>query len=139
MSDQIKPFGYFCDWGDADGVQRIAMYYGGPGSAIEDDWNEIPSVHRNIPLYSPETVQHLQEQNARLLEALKNSQKGFAAVEELIEHSEGVYGLHLNGDLAPWIDLRMCGRFEEWLIDFDAAAENIDTIIAEAGESVWAD
>jgi hypothetical protein len=49
---QEKPFGYFCDWGDDSyGLQRIAMYYGSPGSASEDDWNEFPKVCVNLPLY----------------------------------------------------------------------------------------
>lgn len=37
------------------------------------------------------------------------------AVEYLINVSDGVYGLHLNGDPAPWSDLTEGGRFEEWL------------------------
>lgn len=34
---------------------------------------------------------------------------------ELISYSAGVAGLHLNGDIAPWSDLLLGGRFEEWL------------------------
>jgi len=37
------------------------------------------------------------------------------AVEGLIAESEGVYGLHLNGDVAPWSDLLSGGCQEEWL------------------------
>jgi hypothetical protein len=51
-------------------------------------------------------------------EALK---KGLRAVESLINDSHGVAGLHLNGDVAPWDELRTDGKFEEWLKDFDAA------------------
>ena len=47
--------------------------------------------------------------------------KGIAAVSSLIADSSGVYGLHLNGDPAPWDELLSGGRFEEWLADFDAA------------------
>lgn len=56
----VEPFGYFCDWGDHDGLQRIAMYYGEPGSGSIDDWNEAPKVHRNLPLYGPEVVAMLE-------------------------------------------------------------------------------
>lgn len=52
--------------------------------------------------------------------------KGLAAVQDLVTNSEGVAGLHLNGDVAPWDDLREAGRFEEWLIDFDAATQHPD-------------
>ena len=58
MSEQVKPaseqkpFGYLCDWGnDSYGLQRVAFYYGEPGSATEDDWNEFPKVHNNLALY----------------------------------------------------------------------------------------
>ena len=49
------------------------------------------------------------------------SRKGLEAVESLINESHGVGGLHLNGDFAPWSELRTGGRFEEWLIAFDDA------------------
>jgi hypothetical protein len=51
---------------------------------------------------------------ARLREALQ-------AVASLIDESDGVAGLHRNGDIAPWSELRTGGRFEEWLAPFDAA------------------
>jgi hypothetical protein len=38
------------------------------------------------------------------------------AVRDLIAQSEGVAGLHLNGDLAPWGELLEGGRFEAWLL-----------------------
>jgi hypothetical protein len=36
--------------------------------------------------------------------------------DDLIRNSEGVAGLHLNGDVAPWGDLLEGGNFEEWLL-----------------------
>lgn len=47
--------------------------------------------------------------------------RGLNAVEALINESYGVAGLHLNGDVAPWSDLRTGGRYEPWLLAFDAA------------------
>lgn len=47
--------------------------------------------------------------------------KAVAAVQGLIDHSSGVAGLHQNGDVAPWHDLRQGGAFESWLTDFDDA------------------
>ena len=49
--------------------------------------------------------------------------KAVRAVQDLIEQSQGVYGLHLNGDGAPWNSLRTGGQFEQWLIEFDDALE----------------
>ena len=59
---------------------------------------------------------------ARTLEReLAVARKGLEAVESLMNESHGVGGLHLNGDFAPWNELRTGGRFEEWLIAFDDA------------------
>lgn len=50
---------------------------------------------------------------------------GIQAVRELINSSKGVYGLHLNGALAPWEDLEAEGRYEEWLLEFNKAEAEI--------------
>lgn len=55
---------------------------------------------------------------------LAGVRKALRAVEGLMEESQGVYGLHLNGDTSPWSELRTGGRFEEWLAEFDAALGN---------------
>lgn len=52
---------------------------------------------------------------------IEELEKGIDSVLSLINESYGVDGLHLNGDVAVWDELRTGGRFEEWLIDFDAA------------------
>ena len=62
-------------------------------------------------------------ENERLAARLAELEKGIVAVDALISESGGVYGLHLNGDDAPWSELQTGGRFEEWLRDFDAAKE----------------
>ena len=49
--------------------------------------------------------------------------KGIAAVDQLIRESVGVAGLHLNGDIAYWTELRTGGGYEGWLLDFDAAID----------------
>ena len=46
---------------------------------------------------------------------------GIWAVEALMDNSSGVDGLHLNGDIATWGELRTGGMFESWLVDFDEA------------------
>ena len=64
---------------------------------------------------SPEQlIEQLKTENACL-------RAGLLAVEDLINDSYGVTGLHLNGDVAPWTELRTGGRFEEWLLPFDDA------------------
>ena len=48
---------------------------------------------------------------------------GLRAAKGLMDESCGVYGLHLNGDPAPWDSLRTGGKYEEWLIEFDKAIQ----------------
>tara|TARA_R110000851_G_scaffold88070_1_gene192173 strand:- start:2283 stop:2477 length:195 start_codon:yes stop_codon:yes gene_type:complete len=43
---------------------------------------------------------------------------------ELIDNSDGVAGLHLNGEVAEWSTLLEGGNFEEWLINLSRAKGN---------------
>jgi hypothetical protein len=65
---------------------------------------------------------------------LEKMHRGLKAVENLINDSYGVSGLHMNGNVAPWDDLRTGGRYEAWLVDFDVAlghAESNNTIVID--------
>lgn len=57
-----------------------------------------------------------EEERERLMRAIK-------AVQDLINESHGVYGLHLNGDLSPWDELLEGGKYEEWLLPLSKALE----------------
>ena len=61
--------------------------------------------------------------NELLKEMAEALDKAVRSISELISFSRGVDGLHLNGDVAPWDELRTGGRFEEWMIEFDEAQE----------------
>lgn len=63
--------------------------------------------------------------NKELLEALTTL---VFDLKELFEHSDGVTGLHLNGDIAEWSDLTRGGYMEEWLGSYDDAFDLIDKI-----------
>lgn len=52
-------------------------------------------------------------------------------VEELVAHSGGVYGLHLNGDPAPWSDLLSGGRYGQWLEQLEKAKIVLSDSLAE--------
>ena len=74
----------------------------------------------------------------RRLAALENMvfllAKGLVSVKNLIKESSGVSGLHLNGDIASWDELRTGGRFEEWLLDFDKSLAAIEQGEKEDGK-----
>ena len=64
---------------------------------------------------------------------LENAIIGVAA---LIAESNGVNGLHLNGNVATWGELRTGGKREQWLFDFDLALEELSKRIGkEEGDS----
>ena len=60
--------------------------------------------------------------------------KACRSVTELIGFSYGVDGLHMNGDVAPWEDLRYGGRYESWLVEFDEALEVLRKYAEEEGD-----
>ena len=79
--------------------------------------NEIDHIYS---LHNQRCAAMLRE-GAAAIERAAELEKALKAVVALIDESKGVTGLHLNGDIAPWDELRTGGRFEEWLLDFDAA------------------
>ena len=62
-------------------------------------------------------------------EQCEELRKGLLAVQDLIDNSSGVDGLHRNGESVPWDDLLAGGAFGAWLSDFSAAITK-----ARAGE-----
>lgn len=100
---------------------------------MEQQWQEISKLkHKNNQLRQKNAA--LQQENEALRnegahscnasctrpicvlrrenEALKDALFG------LVGSSDGVYGLHLNGDPCPWEDLLEGGCLEEWLLPF---------------------
>lgn len=65
-----------------------------------------------------------------LREALKEVVSTF---DDLIAESGGVYGLHLNGDNAPWESLIAGGRFEEWTSGLEVARATLAQPAADGG------
>lgn len=59
------------------------------------------------------------------------------AFRALVSESQGVYGLHRNGDNAPWEELCTGGQFEEWCKAFDDPRYGAD-LLAEL-ERLWAE
>src|SRR5690606_11550652 len=47
---------------------------------------------------------------------------------ELMADSGGVYGLHQNGDPAPWETLTAGGWFEDWLSSYDRLRDELDRV-----------
>lgn len=69
----------------------------------------------------PEEVDRIIKGLCRKVDVLT---EGIRAVRTLIDESQGVAGLHLNGDIAPWDELEEDGRYGDWLAAF-ADAERV--------------
>ena len=60
--------------------------------------------------------------------ALKLAKDALGEMQDLIDESYGVYGLHLNGDESPWSELEQGGRFER-LITLNEALAAINEVL----------
>lgn len=58
-----------------------------------------------------------------LSEVLDALEELISSLDSLILQSDGVFGLHLNGDLAPWVDLLKGGSHEDWLKSLSDSTE----------------
>lgn len=56
-------------------------------------------------------------------------------LDALIDNSEGVTGLHLNGDVASWESLREGGTFETWLMRMDEARAFLDSTMDKPADA----
>lgn len=54
-------------------------------------------------------------------------------LDALMQDSGGVYGLHLNGDPAPWETLTAEGAFSDWLGSFDRLRDHLDALFPAGG------
>lgn len=72
----------------------------------------------------PGMLAEMIRREAELLSALRRLHYD---VQELMNSSQGVYGLHLNGDEAPWGELDSGGQFCSWIGDaMDLAAATLN-------------
>lgn len=72
-----------------------------------------------------ERYKALGEEKAALLEALD---KLVTDLRDLMNASEGVAGLHRNGDVATWDELTRGGKISSWLSTFDDACELLSAL-----------
>ncbi|WP_297533003.1 hypothetical protein [Thalassolituus sp.] len=89
--------------------------------AMRDSLNEHNRMWKEV-LQTRHEHRQMAAQNKRLINCFTT----------LMEHSTGVAGLHLNGDVAPWSELTEGGRFEEWLLPLsEPRDQSIDALEAQ--------
>ena len=116
-----------------DGTAEIAGTVAGL-KALDDEHLRSPFNACSLKSRCIQTADALDRQrdgHAELQERLAAMEKGLKAVDALICESQGIYGLHLNGDVSPWGELLPPGRFSEWLDDYAEAIALCDAELAK--------
>lgn len=127
MNDELE----VAAWITSESLHRLK--YGGNYSrgTVPVHKRESVIAYRGLVLHT-DAERLLAERDARIAqlererdEACLHLRAVVSEVEDLIGESCGVYGLHLNGDAAPWSELVAGGRFER-IASVAAAREYID-------------
>ncbi len=87
-----------------------------------DFYTALDVVRQEITRYAHPTIEPVPDTKAHELLSLLLDD-----LDALVDSSEGVAGLHLNGDVASWESLREGGRFETWLMRMDEARAFLDS------------
>jgi hypothetical protein len=106
---------------DKDAVLAILNDHVQVGSMVEAI-NALPAPTLADALELPE-IKALVENATRLVDD----------VDDLIAHSLGVAGLHLNEDLAKWDTITKGGRFESWLKSLEEARAALAALQTKGG------
>lgn len=85
-----------------------------PANAVVDPDAEHVAMHPRF--------QKLADERYQLRKALQKFVDDFA---ELVSSSEGIAGLHHNGDVATWAELDMTGQFASWIGEAFAGAKMV--------------
>ena len=96
---------------------------GGKGLTLETNPLELLNfAHAILARWGRPTIEPVPDTKAHeLLNLLLDD------LDALVDSSEGVAGLHLNGDVASWESLREGGRFGTWLMRMDEARAFLDS------------
>jgi len=91
-------------------------------SGVHNEYSVFDENHKlfwsRLPYDRAKIIVTAVNSHQSLVDALE---KLVGSIDELIGSSEGVFGLHLNGDSSPWNELTEGGQFEDWLIDLETA------------------
>lgn len=118
LADRAAAAGYYYSSGGSPKVAREIR------EGKKDEWFRVQAFVRHRIASTTPKDEAIDELVAGII-------KLQGAITDLINDSEGVYGLHLNGDPAPWVELTLGGRFEEWIgLPLDEA----DALIAKHGK-----
>lgn len=134
MSDQIKVAAYQWSVGDSEDASDLIDRLTAENEKLREEVGRLEALLSDQQKWMDHISSERDsfEQERDQLKAQINSMK--QAIDDLVCNSEGVTGLHQNGEMAPWDELLTGGRFEEWLTVFDdtpsqcLAAHNAEVI-----------
>ena len=94
-----------------------------PDATNDSDDEAMGKIDSALETLRAELAKPATAPDDQLRKDAERMKEGLDAVEVLIDNSSGVAGLHQNGDVASWRELRTGGRFEAWLLAFDEAID----------------
>lgn len=101
-------------------------------SVRDQDGASIAQVRGGVPYFDKEVAAYIAAASPStilaLIEVAEAAQKLVSKVDDLISESHGVYGLHQNGDIAPWDTLIEGGQFEDWLLPLSDARTALEGV-----------
>jgi len=107
-----------------DVLKRVRRWLEDDAPADVDLRDDIAAICDRIDELS-NTLDKADQHTEKLVDRLELFEAGLVAVQELIDGSRGVGGLHLNGSEAEWDDLLEGGPFESWLGPFSKAIAEV--------------
>jgi len=91
----------------------------------QDNTNRASDARRIASVPSMEA--EIERLTARVAELEEAGGRVLHDIDDLATHSEGVAGLHQNGDIAPWDSLFAGGNFEAWLMSIETLRAALST------------
>lgn len=138
---ELGAYYYGFDKTHCDEIDRIlsGVAAAGCSSHNTNEWSDVGTARhdREADLISlVDVIQVHACRAAKLIESLREQNRilkeGIGSVRDLMEASNAVSGLHLNGDLANWESLEAGGHFESWLLAFNEAEELVAEELRES-------
>lgn len=93
-----------------DNVRRVMAETREIAKVLFHGGSEDREVYANAPF-----IVRAVNNYAQLVRAAEALSVLVADLDDLIANSEGVAGLHMNGEVAPWCDLTRGGQYHTWL------------------------
>lgn len=93
---------------------------------LEADNEELRALRYEDGLFATRATEQIRDLQARCDRYKAALGRLVGDLDGLISQSDGVSGLHLNGDIAQWDELLYGGTYETWLMSLEVARKALE-------------